>query len=140
MGFFSWLTCDTGESISNVHSCRGAKSVVMVAPDGRRWVENSYGGYGVFGGKDFYELLAELNGGFDRLEGIGLVFKNNPTGNFNSVSDPNLKIPKLFANLDAKFEDSNIYPKPCPDQGYFYEDSDEWDQDDWDQDEWDLDD
>jgi hypothetical protein len=33
----------------------------MVDHLGNQWIEDSYEGYGEFGGKDFYELLAEMN-------------------------------------------------------------------------------
>ena len=34
----------------------------MVDHLGNQWAEDSYNGYGEFGGKDFYELVAEMNG------------------------------------------------------------------------------
>ena len=81
MGFFSWNTCDTGESIANAYSNRPTFTVHMIAPDGRVFTEEDYQGYGEFGGKDFYELLAELNGkGSDRNEGINICFAGNPNG------------------------------------------------------------
>jgi len=50
----------------------------MITPDGRIFTEKNYDGYGEFGGKDFYELLAELNGLVsDRSAGIDLCFKDN---------------------------------------------------------------
>ena len=39
---------------------------------GNLWKEDNYEGYGVFGGKDFYELMAEMNGLVDRDEAIHL--------------------------------------------------------------------
>ena len=62
MGFFSWNTSDTQRSIANNYSKRGTFKVHMVTKDGRAYTEENYEGYGEFGGKDFYELLAELNG------------------------------------------------------------------------------
>ena len=73
MGFFSWLTSDTKRSIPNVHSSREPFTVYMLAPDGRIWKEEAYEGYGEFGGKDYYELLAELNGQEGRNAGIKLA-------------------------------------------------------------------
>ena len=58
MGQFSWFTQDTHHRIVN-----GEKHIVYLVDDkGNKWKENCYEGYGVFGGKDFYELLAEMNG------------------------------------------------------------------------------
>lgn len=74
MGFFSWKTQDTNRSIANVHSDGDKFEVTMTDNEGNKWTEESYGGYGCFGGKDFYELLAEMNGKATRDEGITLFF------------------------------------------------------------------
>ncbi len=60
MGFFSWRNQDTGKAIMNTHSHGGHKST-MTDNKGNKFIENSYDGYGVFGGKDYYVLLAEMN-------------------------------------------------------------------------------
>lgn len=62
MGFFSWLTSDTGRSIANQHSIRETFPVYMVTDDGQIFTELNYDGYGVFGGKDIFVLIAEMNG------------------------------------------------------------------------------
>ena len=59
---FSWLTSDTGRSIANRHSTRDTFPVHMITEDGQIFTENDYNGYGVFGGKDIYVLIAEMNG------------------------------------------------------------------------------
>lgn len=61
MGMFSWKTNDTRRSIWNRYSNHGTFRVYMVDHLGNQWIEDSYEGYGEFGGKDFYELLAEMN-------------------------------------------------------------------------------
>lgn len=58
MGQFSWFTMDTHHRIVNGEE----HTVYLVDDKGNKWKENCYEGYGVFGGKDFYELLAEMNG------------------------------------------------------------------------------
>ena len=58
MGQFSWFTQDTHERIINDKPMH----VVMCDDKGNKYVEECYEGYGVFGGKDFYELVAEMNG------------------------------------------------------------------------------
>ena len=110
MGFFSWKS--EGRSISNVHSIRGAYTVYMVAPDGRRWREDAYEGYGEFGGKDFYELLAELNGEESNRD-IGIELQ------FRSPDDRKVIYPRFTTDPDKKWEDLKD-PKNCPHQGYFY--------------------
>ena len=62
MPMFSWVTLDTEKSISNTYSNPGPLKVYMHAPDGRKWLETKYGGHGFFGGKNYYKLLAEING------------------------------------------------------------------------------
>jgi len=61
MGFFSWRTSDTKQSIQNSHSSRNTFTVYMITEDGRVFKEEEYDGYGIFGGQDIYELVAELN-------------------------------------------------------------------------------
>lgn len=76
MGFFSWLTSDTNKSIANNWSTRDTFPVHMVTEDGQIFTENNYDGYGVFGGKDMYVLIAEMNGykGADDEETRQLAF------------------------------------------------------------------
>ena len=135
MGFFSWNTCDTNESIANQYSNRPTFTVHMITPDGRVFTEKNYDGYGEFGGKDFYELLAELNGrGSDRSAGIDLCFKGNPRGD----DTPGVIYPKLVANLEKDVvAQYNSLPNPesCRDQGFFYSDEEDEDEDFFEEDE-----
>ena len=66
MGFFSWKTQDTNKSITNVHSETGSFPVYMHDDKGNVYLEMEYDGYGVFGGVDYYVLLAQMNGLEDR--------------------------------------------------------------------------
>lgn len=82
MGFFSFITSDTNRSIPNVHSRRKTFPVYMVTEDGKIYEEKEYDGFGVFGGKDIYILIAELNNlcpnctqEDHRMAGIALVYK-----------------------------------------------------------------
>ena len=46
---------------------------------GNKFLEKNYEGYGVFGNKDYYELLDQMNGGTgDRSRGINLAFGKEP--------------------------------------------------------------
>ena len=109
MGFFSWKTQDTDKSIANVSSCRNTFTVYMEDANGNVWQEDAYDGYGVFGGKDFYELLAEMNDlGSDRDAGISVAFDS---------PDPNLIWPTLKENPDSIVSGQ---PENCEHQGYFY--------------------
>jgi hypothetical protein len=100
----------------------------MIAPDGRAYYEPDYEGYGEFGGKDFYELLAEINGfGSDRNTGIDLAFRENPNGDNNK----GVKYPKFVEELEKDhIAQYNSLPNPesCEAQGYFYGDELEEDE------------
>ena len=63
MGQFSWFTQDTKEQIFSDWDVYGNKQTIhMVDPrDGTDYKEDEYEGYGEFGGRDFYELLADIN-------------------------------------------------------------------------------
>ena len=109
MGFFSFITQDTDQSIPCSHSSRSTFSVTMTDDKGNKWVEDDYEGYGIFGGKDFYQLLDEMNGGDgNRFEGIELYFSDTP-----------FKSPSL-SRCGAYY--SGDKPESCPNQGYFYDD------------------
>lgn len=62
MGQFSWFAQDTKKQIFNDYE---RNPIHMVDPrDGTDYLEEHYEGYGVFGGRDFYELFADLNKDF----------------------------------------------------------------------------
>ena len=109
MGFFSWKTQDTVRSIANAYSSNKTFTVYMKDNEGNVWKEEAYEGYGEFGGKDFYELLAEMNGiqNADRGEGIDLYFSGEPFISPNLVEDP-----------ETPWVDKS--PENCEFQGYFY--------------------
>ena len=103
MGFFSWKTSDTNKSIPSSYSNRKTFTVHMITEDGKIWTEKEYEGYGVFGGKDIYELIAELNGKKTREEGINLVFENDTSGEFKIAVKDGVKCPKLVEDERIKF-------------------------------------
>jgi hypothetical protein len=64
MGFFSWKTADTQESIANIHSGKEVKPVYLIQPNGDAPIkESAYGGNGTLGGVDVYAWLALKNFG-----------------------------------------------------------------------------
>jgi hypothetical protein len=107
MGFFSFITQDTDKSIFNYHTELDFP-VQMTDNKGERWIEGSYSGYGIFGGKDFYQLLAEMNGKITREEGIKMYFSENLE---------NILYPNLTENMQWTWR--NERPKDCPYQGFF---------------------
>ena len=112
MGFFSWKTQDTNKSIPNIEqSTRDTFTVYMRDDRGNVWKEEAYSGYGDFGGKDYYELLAEMNGlGSDRDAGMNLAFDRE--------RNSDARWPALTENIDAKVTGK---PRDCRDQGVFYD-------------------
>lgn len=65
MGFFSWLTADTQESIAvsdSTHPDHPPRAVYMLQPDGAPTIaEPSYEGYGIIGGINVYEWIGRRN-------------------------------------------------------------------------------
>jgi hypothetical protein len=124
MGFFSFKTQDTDRSIANHYSNITPFTVYMTDNQGNIWKEDNYSGYGEFGGKDYYELLSEMNGlGSDRDAGIDLFF--NKRG--EKYITPNL-------SESPNWEWVKEVPEDCEFQGYFYGlgfDDDEEEGDDW---------
>ena len=113
--------------------------VVMCDDKGNKYVEECYEGYGVFGGKDFYELVAEMNGytskdyngkwividkkgiqhifenedlktDYLRLEGIGMAFDGHPHGDNPNIIYPSLTTRGWYCNGEC--------PESDPDQGF----------------------
>lgn len=73
MGQFSWKCAVSGEALVEKWSDvleESEHSAYLVTPDAT-YFEECYEGYGVFGGKDVYELL----GNGDRNEGIDLYYE-----------------------------------------------------------------
>lgn len=110
MGQFSFKTQDTKRSISSITPFE----VTMIDNKGNKWTENGYEGYGEFGGKDFYSLLSEMNGGNgDRYHGLDLWFGNEP------FISPNLNEDSTIDWIDEK-------PNDCDRQGWVeYDDNGE---------------
>lgn len=114
MGFFSWKTQDTNKSIANRYSSRPTFTVYMVNPLNldEYYKEDNYEGYGVFGNKDYYELLAEINNidNPTREKGIELAFNH---------TEP-IEYPILVEDL-SKASKITGEPENCTYQGFFYE-------------------
>lgn len=122
MGFFSWITSDTNRSICNGYSARKTFTVYLLQPHGLPTLrEDHYEGYGVFGGRDVYALMAGWHGvplsGEDtqeeRCKGIEI---DNP--NRDDDDRPTYPI-KLVENPNLKYEDVEE-SESCPEQGFFY--------------------
>jgi len=141
MGFFSWNTQDTDKSIANQYSNRKTFRVQMLDNKGNVWTEDDYEGYGRFGGKDYYELLAEMNGFTSdktgevytdeaRGFGIDIAFKDNGSG----VATEGVYYPNLIEKADDWVYEMGG-PDTCDYQGYFYDETDYDDEDEYSDDE-----
>jgi hypothetical protein len=110
MGVFSFMTTDTHESVPNQwQDDRPTFKVYMKDDKGNVWQESAYEGYGNFGGKDIYELLAEMNGFEGRDKGIDIFFE----------PIRGMKYPNLVRDESREWENKLLID--CPDQGHFYE-------------------
>ncbi|MFP3156023.1 hypothetical protein LQZ18_16685 [Lachnospiraceae bacterium ZAX-1] len=127
MGFFSWITSDTQRSISNAYSNKETFPVYVLCPDGAVIEEKDYKGYGKFGGRDIYALVAQWNRpeGCKNTDGewmddcdcrklgveIACYDKNNValTYPIKIVEDGTLQYEHVAPSLG------------CPKQGYFYD-------------------
>lgn len=152
MGQFSWFTQDTHHRIVNDEPFH----VVMRDDKNNKWEEDCYEGYGVFGGKDYYELLAEMNGrevveyhgaycvkdkddkehwfdshekALDKLRSVGIemAFDGHPHGDNPNVKHPSLTEQGWYCDGQA--------PESDPDQGFtmeeMYDEEEEWEEDSW---------
>ena len=137
MGFFSWNTQDTDKSIANQYSNRKTFRVQMMDNKGNVWTEDDYEGYGRFDGKDYYELLAEMNGFVsekyekgteeytDEARGFGITLAFS--GNGSGVGTEGVYYPNLIEKADGWVYEM-AGPDSCDFQGYFYGSSDDEDE------------
>lgn len=122
MGYFSWITQDTNRSIANASSKMSTFTVYMVDDADNKYREDNYEGYGEFGGKDYYQLVAEMNMVdpifHTREVGIDLEFNlHRVTGERKHKT---VIFPTLVENVYAWNNWRNEQPESCPDQGFFY--------------------
>jgi len=133
MGQFSWFTSDTKQQITEGIS----RNIFMTGKDGRVFhLKTPYEGYGEFGGKDFYEYLAELNDlPSDRQEGINLTFNiGGGRGDLKILERHGYSSPRLFAEeRSVRNWDKFDPPEPDPDQGWLQdeEEDDDYYEDDY---------
>lgn len=122
MGFTSWKCSDTQRSISNNASIKGTFKVYVLIPEefgGGYIEEDNYEGYGKFGNKDIFSLIAKWNcpercSGIeteDRIIGIEIACYDE--------QNEKLKYPIKITEYPMKYEDAQASLN-CENQGYFY--------------------
>ena len=107
-GQFSWMTHNTGKQIGS--EPQNTISVTMYDDEGNEWNERNYEGYGEFGGKDYYELMAEMNGYTE--EDI-----ENYKGTFKELRS--IGIDLYFGKMEPRTGEPVVYPALIEDEGYF---------------------
>jgi hypothetical protein len=115
MGQFSWITQDTNEAIRESYGCSNKKLTTAYLHDnkGNVWEENRYRGYGIFGGKDYYQLIAEMN----NVEGLnGDVDNDRDLGIELAFSDKPFISPNLTRKRNWTWK--NETPERDPNQGW----------------------
>jgi hypothetical protein len=119
-GQFSWFTQDTDQQIGSEDE-NTLPFVYMHDNKGNKWLEKNYEGYGVFGGKDYYELLDQMNGGDgDRSRGIDLAF------NDEAVAAGKVLFPALTVSATLpSYHSFNEEPKNDPNQSWYTPEEDE---------------
>lgn len=123
MGCFSWFTQD--DSHKRIVIGEVKKPIYMIGEiNGTRvtYIENAhYEGYGVFGGKDYYEFMAQMNGktiadfGGDRNKlrkaGIDMAFDGDSHGMSTKWKHPTLTL------VEGNYHNGEA-PESDPDQGF----------------------
>ena len=128
MGCFSWIAQDTNKPIYMTGYQKPGyeqRTYYMWDNKGNFWKEPRYEGYGMFGGKDYYILLAEMNRVYGeditedqkRNEGIAIEFSSN----HNGIVFPNLTETSIWRWRNK--QPSRHYNQGC----YEGEEGDEYD-------------
>ncbi len=123
MGMFSWITQDTNESILNNRYDKTSEAY-MFDDKGNMYHEPCYAGYGVFGGKDFFVLLAEMNRDYAEKVGLSLSEDDEDESNrdigcilYSKHRESALRYPNLTRS--SEWEWVNKCPRRCPNQGFY---------------------
>ena len=108
-GMFSFKTLGDNKAIS---AMTGA-DIYMFDNKGNMWHEENYEGYGIFGGEDYFELMAKMNGKSGRDAGIDLYFD----------TDRKTLYPVLTRDVDFNWKKHKFTTKikSDPKQGMFRE-------------------
>ena len=116
-GQFSWFTQDSERQIGS--EPENTINVYMYDNEGNQWYEKEYEGYGEFGGMDYYELLARMNGYSDEDLKDKALLKS-----IRAISSPEMRdigIALAFDTAKIKTRDKGgkvLYPALVEDPKY----------------------
>jgi hypothetical protein len=146
-GQFSWMAQDSYRQIGSERE--NTIDIYMYDNEGNQWYEKEYEGYGEFGGMDYYELLAKMNGYSEEdlndkvllksiraiskpeMRDIGIALAFDPTGKKIKTRDKGGKV--LFPALveDPKYNwkrhDFTKEAESDPNQSWYQEEYDDED-------------
>lgn len=131
MGLFSFHTADTNRSICCDSSRYKTFSVYLVGnveyPSTGKKIhqEDKYQGYGVFGGVDFYVLFGIMNGMEYDTEKHDSFRSSAIDVYYSSSYGSGHLYPQLVEDPDY-LVDFSVKPEDCENQGYFYDDDEDW--------------
>ncbi len=127
MGYFSFKTADTGETIWNMHSAQsrdGTRPVFLLQPDGQPPLrEESYNGYGDFGGVDCFVWIARNNLSADVVAGMSDDALRTAGHRMFSEHAGHGGSPEMEHPLKFSFDETAVYEHlgaspMCDSQGY----------------------
>ena len=114
MGFYSFLTADTMESIPVVASQRPMRTVYLLQPDGMPPIaEHAYEGRGVFGGVECYEWVARMNLPKDVMPADAVLTTSQDPEGMRVMDDDQLHALGLSMCSGIYFEDPATKARFC---------------------------
>ena len=113
MTYLSFMTNDTNESIPNRFSNKPTFTIYMLDNKGNVWKEDNYEGNCVFSGKNFFDLLAEMN---------HLKYRDNAIREYHFDIDEKdtLIYPNIVRDLKKWRKWKNVPIYNCEQHGFSY--------------------
>lgn len=104
MGDFTWHVSDGEHLPISLSSAQNPGPVWMLGPNGRKWREDNYEGYGVFGGKNAHDALEEWNKGLTNDTRSGVEMSLRPFGSHFYPTEVPFPV-KFSFDPDAVYEE-----------------------------------
>lgn len=122
MGFFSFMTQDTNESIPNCHSGRDMGTIYIHDDKGNVEEYDNYDGYGEFNGLSFFFMIDAMNRKRPINPCDDIAWEKAIERGHRLYYKPrkDTRFPNITRSKDWTWR--NEKPAECPDQGFFYDD------------------